>query len=354
MALLWLEGFDWIDSGTTGTALENVLLRRYETCDVDYSTDAVIETGRGGVGKSLKFAETNHYLRTPQLQTEQLGNTWIMGAAIKFDHYPLDNNTLFRIDDSTLNASFNVYIIENYIRVNGQSTLGYAYDIFNQKDEWYYVECKVKVDNSPNGSFEIKVNGTTVLSQTGVDTAYRSTTGSDRVVLRGICNGPTRYMWMDDIYVCDDSGTLNNDFLGPIVVRNISPDADGDDAQWTLSSGASGYPLVNETSPADDDSDYIEDTTTGNRSIFTMSNVPSGQTGIVGVQQWTDCRITDATNYTLKQTIKQNGTLYPSTGKTISNQSFAQYYDILETDPDTGVAWTESGLNAIQSGVEVG
>lgn len=355
MALLWLEGFDWIDNGTADADLDAAMARRYPNSQLDYSTGCSIETGRGGVGQCMSWRHYLTYFHTPALQTEQAGNTWIVGFAWRKPIYASGDNQFFQIKRSSNGTVFGLsYIGETYLRVDGQSELG-RYDVLRYPMTWYYIEIKVTINNSPNGSWELRINGNTIDSATGVDTAYGSDL-SDHVFFQGFGDSatPASQGKTDDIYICDASGSVNNDFLGPIVVRTISPDADGDDEQWATSSGVDSYALVNETSPADDDSDYIEDTTTGNRTLFTMGNVPSGMTGIVGVQQWTDCRVTDATSYDLKQTIKQNSTLYPNSAQTISSQSFAQYYDILETDPDTGVAWTESGLNAVQSGVEVG
>lgn len=355
MALLWMEGFDWIDTDTGDSALESAMLRRYPTATMDYSTGSSIQTGRGGKGGCLSWRLYFDYFNTPPLQSNVAGNTWIIGFAWLKPYYNTSDGQFFQIKNAASQTVFGLsFIDEIFLRVDGQAELG-RYPVLIKPQTWYYIEIKVTINNSPNGSWALRVNGNAIDSATGVDTAYASDL-SDSVRFIGFGNSgvAANQAKIDDIYVCDASGSLNNDFLGPIVVRNLSPDGDGDDEQWTTSSGTDSYALVNETSPADDDSDYIEDTTTGNRSIFTMGNVPSGQTGIVGVQQWTDCRVTDATSYTLKQTIKQNGSLYPSTGQSITSQSFAQYYDILETDPDTGVAWTESGLNAIQSGVEVG
>jgi hypothetical protein len=151
---------------------------------------------------------------------------------------------------------------------------------------------------------------------------------------------------------------VNNDFLGPIRVLSLHPDADGDDEDWTLSSGSDSYALVNETEPVDGDSDYIEDTVTTNRTLFTYDDVPSGMgDNIIGVQVVTNPRITNATPYDLINTIKSGGTLYPESAVTIDNETFngmGHVMQLLESDPDTSTAWTASGLNGAQFGVEVG
>lgn len=354
MALLWLESFDWIDQDTNGSALETIMLRRYAEAQCDFFGNARIYPGRGG-GGCMGWRTISNRLRTPDLQTEQAGNTWIVGMAFRKYRWGPDNVQFLRICDSGGNVRFGLSAIWNTVlRVDGQSALTYVPDILTKTWHWYYIELKVYIHNTL-GSYEVRIDGVTVASDTNVDTAYGGDLTSC-VSFWGAGNGDAEnLMWAtDDIYICDASGSLNNDFLGPIHVKHLAPDGDGDDEDWSLSSGVDSYALVNETSPADDDSDYIEDSTTGNRTIFTFGNVPTGQTGIVGVQQWTNARVTDATSYTLKQTMKSGGTLYPQTGQSITSQSFAQYRDLYETDPDTGVAWTESGLNAIQAGVEVG
>lgn len=350
MSLLWLEGFDYYDIGVSGSNLSAAMLRRYATANVTSVFTSSIVTGRGGQGKALALHYINNF-RTPALQASATGNTWIIGFAIKITSFNIniDTDILRIMDGSTERAA--LVLEDNALFVQGQSEFDHVLDVITIPNRWYYIELEINI-HSTTGSYNLKVDGTSVKSQSGIDTASGADT-SDGVEF--VARGWSGEDWsLDDIYICNDSGAINNDFLGPIVVRSIFADGDGDNEDWTTSSGTDSYTLINETEPYDGDSDYIESSTTGNKSIFTFGNVVSGQTGIVGIKPWSTARVTDITSFTLKHTVKSNGVLYPQTGQGISNQSFAQYLDILETDPDTGVAWTESGLNAIQSGVEVG
>jgi hypothetical protein len=356
MALLWLEGFDWIDSGQTSTTLNNILAKRYPSRNVLTGTDAITATGGHGNGMALYFGDYQQYIQTPDLT---YGDVWIIGVRIDCEYLiPRDGQNILRLRDESGNT-------QGEIRVYGDGTLQYIGGSNGTLTQFWkygrgiqmYLELKVTLHDT-TGSYEIRVNGETLVSQTSFDTKNQSTTGATSFRFYALNTDTSNGSTISDIYICDDSGSVNNDFLGPIRVLSLHPDADGDDEDWTLSSGTDSYALVNETEPIDGDSDYIEDTVTTNRSLFTYDDVPSGMgDNIVGVQVVTNPRITDATTYDLINTIKSGGTLYPESAVTVDDQTYngmGHVLQLLESDPDTSTAWTASGLNGAQFGVEVG
>lgn len=358
-----MEGFDWCDTGQTSSALDTIVERRgYPYRNITGGNDAITDTGAWGSGTAYKFRYYAHYIET---NTFTYGDTFIFGMRINgLRDIPQDNTNIITLLDENRNITCRLELWKDgFIRAVG-SAYGDMALIPNAKmgrGLEGYVEWKVYLHDT-NGSWEIRWNGNTILTQTNVDTKYRGdTTGANRaqfISMNSTNTADEEGFRISDIYICDDAGSVNNDFLGPCRVLALHPDADGDDEDWTTSSGTDSYALVNETSPADDDSDYIEDSTTGNRSIFTYDDVPTGMgSNIKGVQLCTLARITDATSYDLKNTVKSGGTLYYDSAVTIDQQDYTdmeQQKWIMETDPDTGSAWTESGLNAVQAGVEVG
>ncbi len=76
-----------------------------------------------------------------------------------------------------------------------------------QKDTWYYIELKVKC-HATLGTFDLHVDGTSVLSGSGLNTKIGSHLYHDRFLLQGFYNAPI----FDDLYFLDSSGSANNDF----------------------------------------------------------------------------------------------------------------------------------------------
>ena len=97
--------------------------------------------------------------------------------------------------------------------------------------------------------------------------------------------------YFDDLYVCDGSGSVNNDFLGDVRVVTVRPNGAGGSTQWTPDSG-SNYARVNETISGED-SNYVEDGTSGHEDRYAYGDL-SGVLGIKGLVICTDCRETDA------------------------------------------------------------
>jgi hypothetical protein len=355
MALRWIEGFDYIDAGQFGSGLSNILGKRYPFNNTTTGFDTISVAGQHGNGMSVSPRYASQYFETPALT---YGDTWIIGCRIALSFTPTDAQQFIQILDENRDVTA-------YLRIYGDGTLQYVGGASGTKTQyWYggtgpqfYLELKVTLHDT-TGSYAIHVNGEALVSQTSFDTKSESTTGASSFRFRGFANTVAGFAKYSDIYVCDDTGGVNNDFLGPIRVLSLHPNADGDDEDWTLSSGSDSYALVNETEPVDGDSDYIEDTTTSNRTLFTYDDVPAGMgDSIIGVQIATNPRITDATPYDLINVIKSGGTLYPESAVTVDDESFngmGHVMQLLENDPDTGSAWTASGLNNAQFGVEVG
>jgi hypothetical protein len=205
---------------------------------------------------------------------------------------------------------------------------------------WYYIEFKVYIHAS-TGAYDLRVGETSVLSNGSLDTLAGATAELRQIRLTGSVSDP----YFDDIYV-NDSG-----FYGNVRVDAVFPDAAGDTTNWAPSAG-SNYDCMNEN-PPNDDTDYVEDSVSAERDLYNYGSLPSGIGDIKGIQIATECRETDATTYSLKTVIKSNTTVSADAGQVIGSTSYIEKRHISVTDPDTATAWTVSGVNAAQFGIEV-
>jgi len=348
MALLWVEGFDWIEPGITGTPLVTTLLRRYQYQDMLYSTsDGLTAVGAHGLGTSLNRRRPQQYIETPALLPSDTEGTWIVGLRVTcrnliFSDYPI---LYFLNSQREGNGEFYKFV-DGTLRFTPSS----VYALLSNRLGKYrsvYLELKVYVHDT-EGTVEIRENGEQLLLAEGLDTKIGSPTGFDRVRFYGWGLGGD--CLLDDIYICQGDGI---DFLGPVRVLHLKPAADTADEDWALSVGSDSHDLVNEDEVTDDDG-YIYDSTLGNRTLFTYESVPSGMgDNIKGVQLCTAACV-DGGALDLIQQVKSGGTLYPRTAQNIASGTFTQIQDLMETDPDTDNPWSSSGLNAAQFGVEVG
>lgn len=350
MALLWVDGFDWIDHDVTGTSLWSILTKRYGYADMTIGNDAISRPGAHGHGTAIACRDYRQYIETPALLPSEAAETWIVGWRVRgFGVMPGNGQTfMYLLNDARQDRG------RLYNTTIGNLTYSYnlSPSLINHWHWSFYLEVKVYVANSPDGFIEVRVNGEPFWLKENIDTMlYLGLI--DRVRLyswgpSGVGTGEGTYL--DDIYICQGTGI---DFLGPVRVLHLVPNSDGDDEQWELSGGSDSFALVDEDEPVDDDTEYIHDSVSGQRTLFTYEDAPSGMgDNIKGVQLSTSPRV-DNGALDLVQQVKSGGTLYPRVAQNISSGTFTQIQDLMETDPDTGLAWTEAGLNAAQFGVEV-
>jgi hypothetical protein len=345
MALLWIDGFEGY--GTTlnaDPAPVDVLGRRYPIANTP--TGMEIKEGRFG-GRAIYFWNSTCQLKTPELTTD---DTLIVGVATKReinnDIYPIsmcDGITLgmnIRIPGGQ--SEIYIYRGNSLVEITSGANIGIG--------TWHHIEFKVKCHDS-NGEYELKVDGISITSATSVDTKAGANTyhNSVKLMVPSSHGHPT---W-DDLWICDSTGSQNNDFLGNQRVSAIFPGGPDDIAGWETSVPVGNHYETVDEEQVDDDTSYIEDDDSGDKDLWNYGSVPTyGQ--IQGLQINTDCKETDATDFTLITVIKSGGTEYDDSPQAAGSGDWITLRRIAELDPDTGALWTESGINNGIFGVKVG
>jgi hypothetical protein len=220
---------------------------------------------------------------------------------------------------------------------------------------WSYVEVKTTINNS-TGSVVVRVNGVQVVNVTGVDTQEEpSLATADMVRLGQASIGLTAVgnAW-DDVYICNTTGTVNNDFLGELTVDHLRPGAD-DTAQWLGSDGNStnNYDLVDEAGTAVT-TDYVASSTVGQRDLYTpVASTKAATSPVLGVVVCAVAMKTDAGTRTVKLDVKEGsgGTVRQGTEQGLPT-TFGELRQVFERKGD-GSQFTVADVNALRMGIEV-
>jgi hypothetical protein len=207
-----------------------------------------------------------------------------------------------------------------------------------------YVEVACKIHLSA-GFVEIRVNGATVLTIVG-------NTGTTGTLLGGVRFGKVKTsfsgsevgvdMRLDDLVIWDDTGTMNNGFLGDVRCDTLFPNADTVTADWTPSSGTDGFALIDEVPP--NTAGYIEAEQPGDISEFEKTGVSIDATSVAAVQLFSLAQKTDSGPSTFRMgvqsaaNVENSPIIAPGTG-------FAFYNAIFELNPNGDIPWTKTALN---------
>lgn len=337
MALIWAEGFD--SFGTSGGLVGHD--DKYTGTNL-LSNDTVI-AGRLS-GFAFQWTNSSGEMITPAITSS---DTIIMGFAYKVANFIGTTITIARIyEDSGATGSMAIRALDdgvlNIVRAGNQLAISAPYVITT--GQWHYIEVKFVLDNI-NGSCELRVDGNVVASASGVDTQVGDGLATHAAILGASSTVSRKF---DDWYVCDGSGSVNNDFLGPRKIVTIFPDGAGDATEWTPDSG-SNFARVNDN-PHDDDTSYVETDVVDNEDLYAYDDV-ADMSSIDGVQINAMARVT-IDPFDLKLLSKTGTTTDAGAAQAVSATSYSNFHRILEEDPDTVAAWTQSGVNGAQFGIE--
>ncbi len=279
--------------------------------------------------------------------------TWIVGMAyMKAAHF--ENSIIRLLDGGTLQCGLGMNTLGQFT-VYGPTGGVIATDSAVQPNgAWVYVEFKATIHNSA-GSYEVRVNGETRLSATGVDLQATGSAVADTVVIQGAQNEFSQpQAYADDIYIADgQTGTgYASDFVGDVKVKAIYPTGDGALEDFTPSSGVDGYAMVDETTH-NSDTDYISSATVGHKETFLFGDLPAGAAAVRAVQVTSVIRKDEAGTRGVKHIVRHGGSNYQGTERFLGT-SYQTYFDVWDANPGTGAEWTVADVNNnSEFGVEV-
>jgi len=344
MALLLIEGFD---------ALDELELRR--GCRDNFAEISVVEVRTGRASAILKDESTSQKLT---MAFGGVSNEVYVGFAIYVTAYPTASGQVLCAFGGTMHDDFSIIMADDGVLSfdlhgtpispdSGANNLSLT--------TWYYIEIKVvKTSSTSAGDCVLKVDGVEWIDLgAGKDTIDDSEdTFTDSILFSG---SPGRICYIDDVYVCDASGSDNNTFLGPVKVATLLPDGNGNTSDFVGSDADStdNYLHVDDTT-TDDDSTYVESDTPDDIDLYTFDDLGSSMV-IHGVElvsvvasdvegggfdrQGTPVARIDSTNYF--------GSNF-NVGDTYRCQAL-----LMENNPDDAAAWEVADVDAAEFGIKI-
>ena len=218
---------------------------------------------------------------------------------------------------------------------------------------WYYIELKYTVGDAPQGQWELRVDGVTILSATS-----RDTKGSYEPIyfrIGGRDSLDVDEMHVDNIYQTDDSGSSNTGFLGPITVATRLPSGNGTTSGMTGSDGnqTDNYLLVdNNATVPPATTEYVESSTEGDLDTYAMDDLTGAPT-ILGVLTSAYAQRDAADVKYLRPVLRSGTTDYSGSSLVLPNSVYTLVEHVWDVDPDTSTQWAYTGVNAMEVGQEV-
>lgn len=292
----------------------------------------------------------------------------IVGAAFRMPNMGTSGSSaIFHFTDPVVNASAMVAI---YVGSNGSiraespigTTVATTAPGLVTANAFRYMEAKVKV-HSTLGRVIVRLDSSVVLDTGagGINTRpYGTTNQYSRIGIGGSCVYPYSGLYMtsfDDFYFCDDTGAVNNDFLGDVQLQAIYPNGVGSSTQWAIGGttpAASNWQSVNEK-PPDNDVTYVKSPTVGQLDMYTMDDITATAVGIKGLLMNVRVKKDDATSRTYSTMAKDVNAAGATTAVAVRSApgTYVNQQDVSEVSPTTGVAWTVAGVNAMEAGIKV-
>jgi hypothetical protein len=340
MSLVWLDGFESYGD-TTGVAPVP-----YGVVNTKYLATSIagekVEVGFGAKSLRLNYGS----FKTPFINFSD--DTLIVGFMINIKGIWRTSSVV--MIEFASNSSWGIRLYTNGDELflwTPSGLVGWSEGLSLKDDVWYFVEMKVKCHDT-TGTAEVRVNGTNVLSATGLDTEPGALGYFTTVELGYQGSSYCRY---DNLYICTGAGSVNNDFLGPIHVVELRPDADYSNTFINHTPSAFSYENVDE-SESDENTAYAQDNAVGAEEMFEYEAL-SGLDSVIGVALDARLRTNTGVTETFQHRVVSNVTSQNSGDVDTDVETFQTYTYVVEQDPDTSAAWITSGVNAAKFGIEL-
>lgn len=214
---------------------------------------------------------------------------------------------------------------------------------------WYHYEIEFKFDGAST-YFKVWRDSELIFNATGVGSAAGT---SIRYFNMHFGNSVKNYRFQyDDLVIWNDAGDgLKGRLTAPLCIRTVFPQAAGSFSDGTPTSGFN-FECVDEQDP--NTSDYVSMAVEGMKDTYDFAAVSSEVTEIQTVTLNVLSRSVGTTTNTFRMVAKSGSylTYSPPVGVPAVSTFGVRQIDI-PLDPNTGLKWTESGINAAEFGYEL-
>lgn len=218
---------------------------------------------------------------------------------------------------------------------------------------WVYLEIQATIADA-GGICVVRLNGasTPIINFTG-DTKNGGTATTTSMIALGSFrsqNNSAETAVYDDLYILDNTGTINNTFLGDVRIASLQPNGVGTDTQLTPTGSVTNWQNVDEIPYST--TDYNGSSTVGLRDTYTLTDLPGSVTTVHALQSNIIASKSDVTTASAKIPIRTGGNVYYGATNSLST-TYLTYSDMHSINPNTTVAWTTGDVNGLEAGMEV-
>lgn len=230
-------------------------------------------------------------------------------------------------------------------RANGAAVLGTSASTPITPATYHFIEVAFNIHDT-TGTYDVRVNGVSVVSGTGADTQNTGTGIWNGIGWWGLAGSTSANTCeIDDIYVADDT-TFRGDHR---IMALLPSTGNGTHTAWTPSTGTDHGALVDEASP--NTTDYVTSSSAG--AIDTYNFPAVGVAGTVaGVQISHYSKAEVAGVRTVVPAYRIGGADQVGTGGILASD-WVYATEFAAVSPATSVAWTVAEIDAAEFGVKL-
>lgn len=214
---------------------------------------------------------------------------------------------------------------------------------------WIWIQMKVNIHDT-TGTIEVHIYSpqTIELNLSGLDTRNAGSGVIDRIdwgAASADSANRRRHRYVRAVSGSDAA------FTEELAIAYLEPNGAGNSTQWTPSAGANWQNVDDRDTAPDDDTTYNSEATNGNKDLYALVSAPSSIGSVLDIMETVRARKDDAGAQTLRRVLRTNATDYES-GDIALTTSYLWYTGVRSVNPNTGVAWTEAEISALEVGVK--
>ena len=216
---------------------------------------------------------------------------------------------------------------------------------------WHYYELVATLSDTV-GTIDLYIDssGTPALTFSG-DTKNG---GTDTVFDTFRISGGS-FQETDDIYLLTGGGSAPlNARIGEIRCYPLLPNGNGTTNQGLGSDGNStdNYLLVDEPAKDLDVGDYVGITTDGQKDLYNFPSLTPTTGTILNVEVGGYVKKSDSGAKSIRYRVRTGGSEFTGADAALASAVFAPHHEQFFVNPNTGIPWTISEVNAMEAGFE--